>query len=452
MRKNRMFISRLFLGICLLGTVSCEMRDELRNRMPGKTDVEAVGGFSLDLLSKETATRAENVVDQYTVQIVKTNGEVVREYDSYTQLQEAGSIIELPVGTYKVRSASYAGDEEEASINKPYYFSEKEFSVNAGEVTNLKDTCKLNSVVVNVNYDESFLSEVEDNYAVTFTNGTGVLTMNKDVNGVAYFRTAPSMLIAVRATTKNGTEVYKAQSMASKDGSSLKPEDKFEINLGIKDTIPANPGTPDNPNNPDNPDNPDDPNNPDNPDTPDVGGDSHFDITIDVTLNGKDVDITIPSPDQPTPDPDPTPNPDPDPTPDPGPSYAAPTIVGRGFNLGSTLTDPTTVQVDITAEAGIANLIVTIDSKALTEEVLGAVGLEKSFDLVNPGKNEEALKGLGLLGDEPIYGKKSLVFDISSFIELLPLLGDPGPHKFHLKVIDQKGKSSSETLSLIVSL
>ena len=440
------------MGICLLGTVSCEMRDELRNRMPGKTDVEAVGGFSLDLLSKETATRAENVVDQYTVQIVNTNGEVVREYDSYTQLQEAGSVIELPVGTYKVRSASYAGDEEEASINKPYYFSEKEFSVNAGEVTNLKDTCKLNSVVVNVNYDESFLSEVEDNYAVTFTNGTGVLTMNKDVNGVAYFRTAPSMLIAVRATTKNGTEVYKAQSMASKDGSSLKPEDKFEINLGIKDTIPANPGTPDNPNNPDNPDNPDDPNNPDNPDTPDVGGDSHFDITIDVTLNGKDVDITIPSPDQPTPDPDPTPNPDPDPTPDSGPSYAAPTIVGRGFNLGSTLIDPTTVQVDITAEAGIANLIVTIDSKALTEEVLGAVGLEKSFDLVNPGKNEEALKGLGLLGDEPIYGKKSLVFDISSFIELLPLLGDPGPHKFHLKVIDQKGKSSSETLSLIVSL
>ena len=72
--------------------------------------------------------------------------------------------------------------------------------------------------------------------------------------------------------------------------------------------------------------------------------------------------------------------------------------------------------------------------------------------MVNPGKNEEALKGLGLLGDEPIYGKKSLVFDISSFIELLPLLGDPGPHKFHLKVIDQKGKSSSETLSLIVSL
>ena len=134
------------MGICLLGTVSCEMRDELRNRMPGKTDVEAVGGFSLDLLSKETATRAENVVDQYTVQIVNTNGEVVREYDSYTQLQEAGSVIELPVGTYKVRSASYAGDEEEASINKPYYFSEKEFSVNAGEVTNLKDTCKLNSV------------------------------------------------------------------------------------------------------------------------------------------------------------------------------------------------------------------------------------------------------------------------------------------------------------------
>ena len=203
MRKNILFISKLFLSICLLGTASCEMRDELRHRMPGNTDKEAIGGFSLDLLSKEIGSRAGNVVDSYVIQIVNANDEVVREYDSYAELQGGENVIELPVGTYKVRSASYAGGEEEASINKPYYFSEKEFSVNAGEVTSLKDTCKLNSVVVNVNYDDSFLDEVEDDYAVTFTNGTGVLTMNRDVNGIAYFRTSPTMLIAVRATTKN---------------------------------------------------------------------------------------------------------------------------------------------------------------------------------------------------------------------------------------------------------
>ena len=44
MRKNILFIGKLFLSICLLGTVSCEMRDELRHRMPGNTDKEAIGG------------------------------------------------------------------------------------------------------------------------------------------------------------------------------------------------------------------------------------------------------------------------------------------------------------------------------------------------------------------------------------------------------------------------
>lgn len=430
MKKFNIYLVALLLGGLLLGTTACEMRDELRKRVPTGTDKEGVGAFSLDLLSKET-TRAANGVDNYVIQILDADGNIVQEFDAYTQLQGDNGIVELPVGTYKVRSASYSGDEEEAAVDKPYYFSEKEFVVNNGEVTNVKDTCKLNSVVVNVGYNESFLNEVQDNYSITLTNGVGVLTLDKNVNGTAYFRTAATMSIVVRATTKNGTDVYKSQVMSSSDGGTLKPEDKFEINLGITDTIPDTPIVPEPPVTPDNP------GDPGNPDTP---GNSHFDITIDVTLNGKDVNIEIPSPDQPTPDP----------TPDP--SYAAPTIVGDGFDIEGILTDPTVVKVNITAEAGIQNLFVTIDSPILSGDLLGAVGLESTFDMANPGTNEEGLKALGLLGNEPVAGKTSMPFDVSAFMDILPQLGDPGPHKFHLKVIDKEGRELSKTLSIQFTL
>lgn len=426
MKKFNIYIGTLLLGGLLLGTTACEMRDELRKRVPTGTDKEGVGAFSLDLLSKET-TRAASGVDNYVIQILDMEGNIVQEFDAYTQLQGENGIVELPVGTYKVRSASYSGDEEEAAVDKPYYFSEKEFAINNGEVTNVKDTCKLNSVVVNVGYNESFLNEVQDNYSITLTNGVGVLTLDKDKNGTAYFRTAATMSIVVRATTKNGTDVYKSQVMSSSDGGALKPEDKFEINLGITDTIPDTPIVP----------------------VPPVvkPGDSHFDITIDVTLNGKDVNIEIPSPDQPTPDPDPTPGPD--------PSYAIPTIVGDGFNIDDLLIDPTELRVNIAAEAKIQKLIVTIDSKILGP-LLEKVELPESFDLANPGDLEEALKSLGLLGDKPILGQTSVIFDISEFMVVMPGLENPddGPtiHKFHLKVIDQQGKEVSKTLSIKFTL
>jgi len=104
--------------------------------------------------------------------------------------------------------------------------------------------------------------------------------------------------------------------------------------------------------------------------------------------------------------------------------------------------------VNITAEAGIQSLVVTIDSPILSDELLGAVGLDKSFDLANPGKNETALKELGLLGNDPVSGRTSQVFDVSGFMSILSQLGDPGPHKFHLKVVDKKNRQESKTLSI----
>lgn len=434
MTKNKSYILALLFTGLLFGTTACEMRDELKGRIPAKGSggQEEVGAFMLNLSSKEDLTKSSS--GKYCVQILNVQGEVVKDYPSFEAMQNEDNTVKLPTGSYKVRSASYAGEVEDATLDKPYFLGEKVFTVKPGEVTQVVDTCKLNNVVVKVNYGDSFLNTVLDNYAVTLTNGIGVLTLDKNVQGTAYFKTTSSMKIAVRATTKSGTEVYKAQLLASADGEPLKPEDLFEINLGIKDTIPNQGGDPTIPEVPTDPEDPDSPDNPDNPGNSGGG----FDIIIDVTMNGKDVDIIIPAPG--------VPKPDPDPTPDPG--YKKPSIVGAGFNIDQTLINPTVVKVNITAEAGIKNLFVTIESPILTDEMLEMVGLAKTFDLANPGKYEEALKELGLIGNEAVAGKTSVPFDVSAFMEILSALGDPGPHKFHLRVVDKNGDEASKTLSI----
>lgn len=446
---NNFYIRTLVSLSVLFLFGSCEMRDELKGKNTNSSEKE--GAFILDLSSKEVLTKAAdpNPVNKYVIQILDTQGEIVREYPSYAALQEEAKVVKLPVGTYWVRSASYAGGMEEAALDKPYYSGEKEITLIPDQVITVEDTCVLHNVLVKVNFGKDFEEAIDENYAVTLTNGAGVLTLNKGKNGTAYFKPASSMTIAVRATTKNGVEIYKSQVLTGKENESLKPEDTFEISLGVKDTIPSvdpNPGEPDVPDNPVNPD------TPDGPDSPSYGG---IEITINVQMNGQDVNIDIPNPNpdvDPTPTPDPDPQPDPDPDPMPGPSYAKPTIAGEGFDINQVLLDPTTVKVNIKAEAGVKNLYVTIDSDILSEDVLAIVGLSKSFDLANPGDMEQPLKDLGLLGNSPIKGATQVPFDVSGFMEILSQLGEPGPHKFHLRVVDMQGNDLSKTLAIKFSI
>ncbi|MCD8182221.1 MAG: hypothetical protein LUE99_03085 [Bacteroides sp.] len=104
--------------------------------------------------------------------------------------------------------------------------------------------------------------------------------------------------------------------------------------------------------------------------------------------------------------------------------------------------------MDIVASNRIANLKVTIDSETLTENILNEVGLLKNFDLAYPGSLKEGLEGLAFPTGSQVIGEKSLVFDIAQFTPLLNIYG-AGTHKFIIEVIDQNGKSTIETLTLI---
>ena len=129
---------------------------------------------------------------------------------------------------------------------------------------------------------------------------------------------------------------------------------------------------------------------------------------------------------------------------------AAPTIAldGGDIDQPQEITNPMSVKIGVTAPGAIAGFTVTIDSPALTDEMLATVGLAAELNLVNPGSMAEALGALGFPSGEAVSGKTALTFDISALVPMIAqIYNETSDHKFILKVTDAKGKSTTKTLT-----
>ena len=129
---------------------------------------------------------------------------------------------------------------------------------------------------------------------------------------------------------------------------------------------------------------------------------------------------------------------------------AAPTIAldGGDIDQPQEITTPMSVKVSVTAPGAIEGFTVTIDSPALTAEMLATVGLATELNLVNPGSMAEALGALGFPSGDAVSGKTALTFDISALVPMIAqIYNETSDHKFILKVTDAKGKSTTKTLT-----
>ena len=132
------------------------------------------------------------------------------------------------------------------------------------------------------------------------------------------------------------------------------------------------------------------------------------------------------------------------------PPVSAPTIVLENGDIDQPqeIVESMSLKVNVAAPGTIAGFTVTIDSPALTDEMLTTVGLAKELDLVNPGDMEGALQSFGFpVGDE-VKGKTSVPFDVSKLVPLIAqIYTETSDHKFILKVTDAKGQSTTKTLT-----
>lgn len=137
-------------------------------------------------------------------------------------------------------------------------------------------------------------------------------------------------------------------------------------------------------------------------------------------------------------------------TDDETPPPAVPTIAldGGDIDQPQEITNPMSVKIGVTAPGAIAGFTVTINSPALTAEMLATVGLAAELNLVNPGSMAEALGALGFPSGEAVSGKTALTFDISKLVPMIAqIYNETSDHKFILKVTDAKGKSTTKTLT-----
>ncbi|MDE6548816.1 MAG: DUF4493 domain-containing protein [Muribaculaceae bacterium] len=387
---------------------------------PKLTNVEGV----------ETSTRADvPSTDDFTVVISRKNN--TRDASSAGSVEytysEMPEVLTLPVGDYKVYA--HHGEDLSAAWDSPYYYGESEFGIDANKITDDVDpiVAKLSNIRVTIVFHPSLLSAMsgDANKVQVNVGNQGVMNFVPTETRSAYFKYVNQS--QTLAATFDGI-VDGAHVVETKTHDNVAPGNHYRITFRMYGIDDDKPGT--------------------------VDGK----VTVDASVEQVDMNHTIPGEqgeiitnpedwrpsqgngDEPGPGPD-----DPTPVEQTVPQItAAPAPSGMtAINLDEVneVTDNIYCVLNVvsTAEEGIEEFNVVIDSGKLTPDELAGVGLSDKLDLVNPGELEGALNGLGLPAN--VGGMKSVTFNITGFMPMLGILGE-GDHNFTLTVKDANGEST----------
>lgn len=118
------------------------------------------GGFSLDV-DEELVTKADVASDTYSIKIYDAEDNLVKSL-TYAQVKENDDKISLPAGAYTLVASSHGGDVPPAVMDNPIYGTSTEFTIEAGEVTEIQESlvCTLQQCKVTVAYSDEFLETI----------------------------------------------------------------------------------------------------------------------------------------------------------------------------------------------------------------------------------------------------------------------------------------------------
>ena len=402
----------VLLCLTLVGLASCEMKDELlgKGEQGGSGEVGVLdlklkvvppsygnGGVSSKSSSTELIVpKAEDMI----VKVFNASMELQDYFESYADyLKESQYVLEQ--GTYYIEA--YSGDNYEVTSEYPYYELLDTCVIKAKEVTLVDKACELQSAILYLTLSEEFLNACKDDYAITITNGSGVLSVGKGDARIVYIRPGMKTTVTIRATEKTtGKPVIRTFGLADSEGK-INPQDLFRIEIkDLEEEIV-----------------------PDEPEKPTNG---NFTIKVDVTLNETPIDITVPSGGE-----------------NGGSTGGDDNTGGETDGVISIKGDAINTDLVVSVPNGISSFRVIIDSPLLPESELQGIGLTSDFDLVSPGGYADKLSGLGF----PVHigGETSVSFNISQFVPMLQILGS-GTSNFHLTVTDSKGNTKTHTITI----
>lgn len=427
----------LLSGLLLASFSSCEMKNELWGKDPNELSPDESGILDLKPSVKEpvyngleTETRVSNTdkiivpkVEDLQVKIFNEAQELQDYFESYADYEKVSEYM-VKAGTYYVEVST--GENYEVTTDYPFYEAIDTCQVNVREVATVNVVCQLQSAIVYLIPSDEFLEACLDDYSITITNGSGIISIGKDDPKIVYVRPGMEATVTIRATEKETqTPVIRTFVLADNEGH-VHAQDLFRVEIKDleEDIIPDEPEQPD-----PEPDPEPEPDPDPEPEEPTTG---KFTIKVNMTVNENPVDIVVPS------------------------------AGGNGGNIGGdgdegdsgddggseegvTISgDPSSGRIEVSAPNGIASMTVQITStNAEFSGIIASMGLS-SFDLTNlTPELESVLVDQFHIVDGSVKGKTNVNFDVST---LLGMLTFEGEHHFLITVTDSKGHSASTSI------
>ena len=444
--KNKLLY--IFMAVSLMGGMSsCNEKWEVPNEDASKNE-DGTGMLStrdlvIDVINAEQIreSRASEDFSNYTVSVIaKTTTDTIT-----WKYSEMPGLPVLKVGDYTLKVES--GKLQKAAWNSPYFVGSKDFTIIKDQITNIGTvTCKLQNLKVSVIFDDELRAASGNDVQCeiqTVSEGTedGFLVYTLDESRDGYFELPTgnsTMLAKFTGTVNNYPESFVTTFTEVKAGQHYIIT--FKLRTGEYEI-------------------------------PEATGTVNFgNLNIDMSVTGHDMTNSIdPGEDiiqgtrpgqEEWPGGPVDPGTDPDkPTPSEDCIYF--TSVDKNGEQLLDLSDDNInhapdfgegkkqALVTIDAEHLFSKLEVTINSVGLNEDELETIGLPKSFDLANPRNSdeEEAFTQLKFPFGDSVRGKKTVDFEITGFVPLLPAF--EGPHSFVIKVTDKEGHEKSLILNFV---
>lgn len=391
--------------------------------------------------SKASASRATVDLTNFIVTVANSKGQQVSRW-TYATMPELPTFA---AGDYTVTVRSH--EVEPAAWNAPYYEGSQSFTIETDKVTEVQTVvCTLSNIRVSVHFTEALMKAFDNPDEVTVkvtSEGNNSLVFTPAETRSGYFaalKDLETLRIDFSASIMGYTETF----TKTIDNVAKGQYRKITFGLSGNDTpTPEELGTVIN----------------DGQgitvntavieDAPIETDYEWYEDNIDNTGRPGDEDFEQGGGDDPDPPTPPTPPVDDDQV---LITFDSPSLDLEGMNDATSFPDDCSkpAAVDISAEKGIANLVVEIISNSLNAEMLEGVGLTQSFDLAYPGDLDAALStpypdGFGFPTGSNVIGQTKVTFDIAPFVPLLNIY--PGEvHQFKITVKDQIGKEKVLTL------
>lgn len=436
--KTKIF-SILASAAMLTGVASCDSYEPtLNGTKEGKLNTASIAvevsnaeKIINDAAGTLKSARSRAVVDLsgYIVTVVDADGQPVKKW-TYSQMPELPTFTE---GSYTVKVAS--GEEPvTAAWDAPWFRGEQSFTIKADEVTDVDVVkCTLANIRVTVKFtDDLVKASAGDLKVVVRSEGAQSLTYTPSETRSGYFAAVDGLvtLSVAFSGTVNGTEEKFTKAVTDVDAGQHRI-----ITFGLRN----------NPNQPPVPSGQIDPTEGINVST-DV---TEEDLTVDVPFEEEVIDPSG-RPGQEGEDPNKPVGPD-----DPQPPVGDDSVVFTSslddvngldyvYDLDDFIAQGYKADLSIDVPAGIAQVMVKIDSDVLTPDALTDLELKEEFDLVNPGNPtlEEKIHVLGFPTGNDVKDKTNVKFDITGFMTPLSFLG-AGHSDFVITVTDNNGHSKT---------